>query len=95
MGKSSFKSVFIVLLAFTGKIALLMFVTSCVVVMISISVQIVEAKRMLQEEKFLPLLDPPVSKLVNLEVVESCDIPCGNVCIHGRCRCVCIPPAKL
>lgn len=72
-----------------------MFVTSCVVVMISISVQIVEAKRMLQEENSLPLLDPQVSKLVNPEMVMSCDIPCGRVCIHGGCRCVCIPPAKL
>ncbi|CAH8325410.1 unnamed protein product [Eruca vesicaria subsp. sativa] len=55
MGKFSPKSAFIVLLAFT--------------VMISVTHQIVEAKRMLHEEKSLPLLDLQVSKLVNPQMV--------------------------
>ncbi|CAN6915899.1 unnamed protein product [Brassica oleracea var. botrytis] len=45
----SFKFAFVVLLAFT--------------MVIAVTVQIVEAKRMLQEEKSLPLMDLQVSKL--------------------------------
>ncbi|WZY86342.1 hypothetical protein YC2023_032726 [Brassica napus] len=75
----SFKFAFVVLLAFTGKV-------------ISVTVQIVEAKRMLQEEKSLPLMDLQVSKLVNPQTVGSCKKPCGTICIRGSCHCVCIPP---
>ncbi|CAF2132972.1 unnamed protein product, partial [Brassica napus] len=59
---------------------------------ISVTVQIVEAKRMLQEEKSLPLMDLQVSKLVNPQTVGSCKKPCGTICIRGSCHCVCIPP---
>ncbi|CAF2032450.1 hypothetical protein HID58_078728 [Brassica napus] len=81
MGKISFKSAFIVLLAFT--------------VVISITVQIGEAKRMLQEEKSLPLLDLQVSKLVNPQMVGFCKEPCKPLCFQFSCHCVCPEPPKL
>ncbi|KAL0660376.1 hypothetical protein Bca4012_080961 [Brassica carinata] len=95
MGKISFKSAFIVLLAFTGKSALLMFITSCAAVVISITVQIGEAKRMLQEEKSLTLLDLQVSKLVNPQMVGFCKEPCKPLCFQFSCHCVCPEPPKL
>ncbi|CAN6881142.1 unnamed protein product [Brassica oleracea var. botrytis] len=81
MGKISFKSAFIVLLAFT--------------VVISITVQIGEAKRMLQEEKSLTLLDLQVSKLVNPQMVGFCKEPCKPLCFQFSCHCVCPEPPKL
>ncbi|KAJ4898982.1 hypothetical protein Rs2_12933 [Raphanus sativus] len=73
MGKISFKSAFIVLLAFA--------------VMISVTVQIVEGKRMLEEEKSLPLLDLQVSKLVKPQVVGFCNAPCKPLCFQFSCHC--------
>ncbi|KAF8098411.1 hypothetical protein N665_0268s0079 [Sinapis alba] len=72
---------FIVLLAFA--------------VMISVTVQIVEAKRMLQEEKSLPLLDLQVSKLVNPQMVGFCKEPCKPLCFEFSCHCVCPEPPTL
>ncbi|KAF8090468.1 hypothetical protein N665_0475s0004 [Sinapis alba] len=81
MGKISFKSAFIILLAFA--------------VIISVTVQIVEAKRMLQEEKSLPLLDLQVSKLVNPQMVGFCKEPCKPLCFEFSCHCVCPEPPTL
>ncbi|KAF2553453.1 hypothetical protein F2Q68_00037894 [Brassica cretica] len=81
MGKISFKSAFIVLLAFT--------------LMISVTVQIGEAKRVLQEEKSLPLLDLQVSKLVNPQMVGFCKEPCKPLCFQFSCHCVCPEPPTL
>ncbi|CAG7885083.1 unnamed protein product [Brassica rapa] len=74
---------------FAFVIVLLIFIVALV---ISVTVQIIEAKRMLQEEKSLPLMDLQVSKLVNPQTVGSCKKPCGTICIRGSCHCVCIPP---
>ncbi|CAF2133251.1 unnamed protein product [Brassica rapa] len=66
----SFKYAFIVLLVLT--------------VVISVTVQISEAKLMLQEEKSLPLLDLQVSKLVNPQMVGFCNYlryAAGDFCI--------------
>ncbi|KAG5407738.1 hypothetical protein IGI04_013857 [Brassica rapa subsp. trilocularis] len=100
MEKISFKSAFIILLAFTSEFktalsALLMFITSCTPVVISITVQIGEAKRMLQEEKSLPLLDLQVSKLVNPQMVGFCKEPCKPLCFQFSCHCVCPEPPTL
>ncbi|CAF2133253.1 hypothetical protein BRARA_K01345 [Brassica rapa] len=81
MEKISFKSAFIILLAFT--------------MVISITVQIGEAKRMLQEEKSLPLLDLQVSKLVNPQMVGFCKEPCKPLCFQFSCHCVCPEPPTL
>ncbi|KAL0739409.1 hypothetical protein Bca4012_015619 [Brassica carinata] len=75
----SFKFAFVVLLAFT--------------VVISVTVQIVEAKRMLQEEKSLPLLDLQISKLVNPQTI-GCKDPCRTICILAICHCFCPQPPK-
>ncbi|KAG2243267.1 hypothetical protein Bca52824_094887 [Brassica carinata] len=78
----SFKFAFVVFLAFT------------VAVVIPITVQIVEAKPILQEEKSLPLLDLQVSKPVNPQMFGSCEEPCKLICIRG-CHCVCPEPPTL
>ncbi|KAG2322722.1 hypothetical protein Bca52824_015935 [Brassica carinata] len=91
----SFKSAFIVLLVLTGKIVLLIFITSCAALVISVTVQIVEAKRMLHEEKSLLLLDLEVSKDVNPQMVGFCKEPCKPLCFEFSCHCVCPEPPKL
>ncbi|CAF2132969.1 hypothetical protein HID58_013191 [Brassica napus] len=73
---NSFKSAFIVLLILT--------------VVISVTVQIGEARRMLQEEKSLPVLDHQVSKLV----VKFCPDGCHSLCFATTCGCVCHRPPK-
>ncbi|CAH8329557.1 unnamed protein product [Eruca vesicaria subsp. sativa] len=77
----SFKYAFIVFLVFT--------------VMISVTVQIVEAKRILQEEKSLPSLDLQVSKLDNPQSVGFCNEPCKPLCFEFSCHCVCPEPPTL
>ncbi|KAF8090470.1 hypothetical protein N665_0475s0006 [Sinapis alba] len=73
---------------FAFVIVLLIFILA---VVISVTVQIVEAKRMLQEEKSMPSLDLQVSKLVNPQMFGSCEEPCKLICIRS-CHCICQPP---
>ncbi|KAH0936156.1 hypothetical protein HID58_013273, partial [Brassica napus] len=82
MEKISFKSAFIILLAFTmmGSFKYAFIVLLVLTVVISVTVQISEAKLMLQEEKSLPLLDLQVSKLVNPQMVGFCKEPCKPLC---------------
>ncbi|CAH2048004.1 unnamed protein product [Thlaspi arvense] len=80
MEKISLKSAFMVLLAFT--------------VMISITVQIVEAKRMLHEET------SPFHHKASLAPVKKlalgfCKPPCKELCFGTNCQCVCSPVPKL
>ncbi|KAG2243271.1 hypothetical protein Bca52824_094891 [Brassica carinata] len=72
----SFKSAFIVLLVLT--------------VVISATVHIGEAKRMLPEEKTLPASDLQDSKLV----VKFCQDGCWSICFATTCGCVCPRPPK-
>ncbi|CAH2079952.1 unnamed protein product [Thlaspi arvense] len=80
MEKISLKSAFIVLLAFT--------------VIISITVQIIEAKHMLHEEIspfHLKVSLAPVKKLG----FGFCRPPCKELCFATSCYCVCPPVPKL
>ncbi|ESQ53522.1 hypothetical protein EUTSA_v10027140mg, partial [Eutrema salsugineum] len=73
MGQISLKSAFIVLLAFT--------------VMISVTVQSVEAKRMLHEETSLPLLHLEASPPVEPLGFGFCKPPCKELCFGVSCYC--------
>ncbi|KAL0698407.1 hypothetical protein Bca4012_054529 [Brassica carinata] len=84
MEKFSFKSAFIVLLALT--------------VMVSVTVQSVEAKRMLHEETSLPLVDLEAS-LPTVKPLGGgfgfCTPECKELCFGTGCYCVCpTPPAN-
>ncbi|KAG7544936.1 hypothetical protein ISN44_As12g004730 [Arabidopsis suecica] len=77
IGKFSSKSAFIILLAFT--------------VMISVTVHIAEAKRLLPEETSLHsegLLS------VKQNGFGFCTPPCKELCFGTGCYCVCPPPIK-
>ncbi|KAJ0262789.1 hypothetical protein HA466_0032730 [Hirschfeldia incana] len=78
----SFKSAFIVLLVLT--------------VVISVTVQIGEAARMLQEEKSLPVSDlqGPSDLQDSKLVVKFCQDGCWSLCFATTCGCVCPRPPK-
>ncbi|XP_019088122.1 PREDICTED: uncharacterized protein LOC109127605 [Camelina sativa] len=77
MGKSSSKAAFIIFLAF--------------IVMISVTVEIVEAKRLLLEETLLDLLHHEAFSLTvkPLGRFERCTPPCKELCFGTGCYCVC------
>lgn len=68
----------------------------CCVGMISVTVEIVEAKRLLHEETTLPLLhleaSPPVEPL---GWFDYCQPECKELCFYLTCYCVCPPIPKI
>ncbi|CAH8256385.1 unnamed protein product [Arabidopsis lyrata] len=72
MGKNSSKSAFIILLAFT--------------VMISLTFQITESKRLLPEETSL---HPEASLSVKPNGFSFCTPKCKELCFGTGCYCVC------
>ncbi|XP_023635529.1 uncharacterized protein LOC111829739 [Capsella rubella] len=81
MGKFSSKAAFIILLAFA-------------VIMISVTVEIVEAKRLLLEETSQHLLDLKAPHSIKPLMARFCTPDCTPLCFATACHCVC-PPKKI
>ncbi|KFK30214.1 hypothetical protein AALP_AA7G232700 [Arabis alpina] len=80
MGNMSPKSTFFVLLAFT--------------VMIFVTVEIVEANRLLYAKLPLPVLHLEAPS-VKPQGFGFCKPPCKELCVSIRCQCVCTPAPKV